>query len=104
MPKTSLLRKPGEFERVYKQGKRLRGRGFALITLPNGLGFNRIGISIHRRIKGAVRRNRLKRIIRESFRLNRGCFPAGSDIVFTVRSDFTLTSPAEIDRAVSLLH
>ncbi|MCK5070520.1 MAG: ribonuclease P protein component [Desulfocapsa sp.] len=100
LPKTALLRKGREFDRVYRQGIRRHGKGFTLIFCPNELGYNRIGISIHRKLKGAVKRNRVKRIIRESFRLERALYPSGADIVFAVRTDFSLKSPAEITSSV----
>ncbi len=88
---------------VYRQGKRWHGKGFSLIFCPNELGYNRIGISIHRKLKGAVKRNRIKRIVRESFRLERSLYPQCADIVFAVRPDFSLKSPAEIASSVAKL-
>lgn len=101
LPKIHLLRKGWEFEQVYKQGKRLHGQGFTLIFHPNNLEYSRIGISVHRQIRGAVKRNRIKRIIRESFRLHRELYPAGADIVFAIRPGLGLDSTAEINQAVT---
>ncbi|MBM9605150.1 ribonuclease P protein component [Desulfopila inferna] len=103
LSKTCLLRKTKEFEQVYKQGRRLYGDGFTLIYRRNDLGFNRLGISIHRQVKGAVKRNRIKRIIRESFRLHREVYPDDSDIVMAVKPSFPSDSPGAVVRAVSLL-
>lgn len=88
---------------MYRQGTRRHGSGFTLILCPNELGYNRIGISVHRKLKGAVKRNRIKRIIRESFRLERAIYPLCADIVFAVRPDFSLKSPAEIASSVTKL-
>ena len=103
LPKTHLLRKGGEFDQVYRCGRRLHSSGFSLIVTGNSLGHSRLGISIHRRLKGAVRRNRIKRLIRESFRLRRELYPAESDIVVTVRPDWALTSLAQVNESVSRL-
>jgi ribonuclease P protein component len=97
------VRKDWEYKQVYGQGIRLHGKGFSLIHCPNTLGRNRLGISISGKIKGSVKRNRMKRIIRESFRLNRQIYPQDADIVFTVRPDFVLNSPSAINKAVALL-
>lgn len=75
---------------VYQQGKRLKGNGFSLIFLANDHGCSRLGISIHRMLRGSVQRNRIKRIIREVFRLHRDTFPQASDIVVTVAPHFRL--------------
>jgi ribonuclease P protein component len=98
--KSSLLRKGWEFEEVYNKGRRLHGKGFTLICCPNSTGASRLGISVHRKIRGAVKRNRLKRIIRESFRLWQEHYPPGADIVFAVRSDFPYVHPGDISKAV----
>ncbi len=100
LPKTCLLRKNQEFERVYRQGKRLHGKGFSLIYAAGSAGWNRLGISVRKKTGRAVDRNRIKRIIREAFRLHRESFPQKSDIVVTVRPGFSLRSPAEVLAAV----
>ncbi|MFN2353172.1 MAG: ribonuclease P protein component [Desulfopila sp.] len=103
LSKQCLLRKGHEFERVYKQGKRVYGDGFTLIYQPNEIGYNRLGISVHRQLKGAVKRNRIKRIIRESFRLARDRYPGEADIVVAVKPSFAMGSPNDVTRAVSTL-
>jgi ribonuclease P protein component len=103
LPKYCLLRKNWEFEAVYRHGKRLHGKGFTIVYLANNRDYNRIGISISRKVKGAVTRNRIKRIVKESFRLNRGVYPPEADIVITVRPDFSLNSPDLITETVASL-
>ena len=90
LPKSCLLRKTSEYNLVYRQGKRLRGSGFALIVLANELPHSRLGISVPAKTGSAVQRNRIKRLIRETFRLHRQIFPLFSDIVVTVRPEFSL--------------
>jgi len=103
LPKQSLIRKGWEFDKVYSQGKRLHGKGFTLVCRTNSEGRSRIGISVHGKIRGAVKRNRIKRIIRESFRLDRELYPPCADIVFAVRPDFSLSAPVDISRFVASL-
>ncbi len=85
---------------MYRKGTRVRGKGFALVIMQNSLSYNRLGVSIHRHVRGTVQRNRIKRIIKESFRLRREIFPQSCDIVFTVRPNFSLNGPASIMAAV----
>lgn len=54
-------------------------------ALPNDLGHPRLGISIGRRVGTAPKRNRIKRLLRESFRLMQHDFPRGYDLVIVVR-------------------
>lgn len=99
LPKTALLRKPEQYNVVYRHGKRLRGPHFSLIYIENDQGFNRLGISVHG-VKKAVSRNRMKRIIREFYRLNRDFLPPSKDIVFAVRKECTFTNLHEVTAAV----
>ena len=103
LPKSCLLRKTRPYNLVYQKGRRLRGSGFALIFLANALPHSRLGISVPGRTGSAVRRNRIKRIIRETFRLHRQIFPASSDIVVAVRPDFSLTGMDAVRAAVARL-
>jgi ribonuclease P protein component len=55
------------------------------LARPNGLGHPRLGLTVPRRVGKAVRRNRLKRLLREAFRLNQHELPQGMDYVVLVR-------------------
>jgi ribonuclease P protein component len=99
LPKSCLLRSPREYKNVYKRGRRTRGDHLTIICTPNGTDENRLGISIHG-VKRAVRRNRIKRIIKEFFRLNRSFITPAADIVFAVRNGFIPDSPLEIKKLV----
>ncbi|MHB8809558.1 MAG: ribonuclease P protein component [Desulfobulbaceae bacterium] len=100
LPKESLLRKSREFAQVYRKGGRLPGAGFSLVFLANGLTASRLGISVHRLIRGAVHRNRIKRMFREVFRLHRDIFPQSCDVVVTVRPDFSCPATSLLEAAV----
>jgi ribonuclease P protein component len=98
-----LVRKKWEYEKIYRGGKRLHGEGFTLIYRMNPSGTARLGISVHHKIRGAVKRNRIKRLVREAFRLGRNDFLSGADMVFAVRPDFVCNSPGAIRQAVGRL-
>jgi len=100
LPKSGLLRKPWQYRLVYERGRRLRGRNFSLIFLVGGSPESRLGISIHGE-KLAVRRNRIKRVIREFFRQNKEFIAQPSDVIFAVRAGFTPDSPLEVQQAVN---
>ncbi|MFH1216362.1 MAG: ribonuclease P protein component [Pseudomonadota bacterium] len=102
LPKTALLSKSEEFQTVYRKGKRFRGKEFSVIILPNGLPTSRLGISVHG-VKRAVKRNRIKRIIREFYRFHRRFITPTSDIVIAVRKDFPASSPQEVAELIKPL-
>lgn len=102
LTKSMLLAKPWQYAEVYRQGRRLKGKDFSVILLAKEGDVSRLGISVHG-VKLAVRRNRIKRIIREYFRLNRAIFCPACDVVFAVRSGFCLNSPSEVSQAVQKL-
>lgn len=78
------LRRTGDFQQIFKQGHKLRLGYLVTYTKPNAKGHARLGIVIAKKaVSEAVSRNRFKRIIRESFRLNRHILP-NLDIVIVM--------------------
>lgn len=72
LPKENRLRKPGEFRRVYAEGKQLKGRFMTVFIMPSATAVQRLGITASKKAIGnAVMRNRAKRLLREAFRLSR---------------------------------
>jgi ribonuclease P protein component len=79
------LRLPREFSAVYNAKTRESRGPLTVYTLPNELGHPRLGMSVSRKVGNAVRRNRIRRLVRESFRLLQHDFPQGYDLVVVVR-------------------
>jgi ribonuclease P protein component len=78
------IRRRSHYLNVQKRGKRVYTAGFVLVLYP-GKGGRRLGITVTRRVGCAVDRNRVKRLVREVFRRNRGLFPADTDVVVIAR-------------------
>jgi ribonuclease P protein component len=79
------LRDPRDFERVYAARQAVHTRSLVLFACPNGLSFARLGVSVGKKHGGAVRRNRIKRVLRAAFRLSRHLLPPGNDYVLVPR-------------------
>ncbi len=56
----------------------------SILSMPNGLAYCRLGLTVSRRVGGAVQRGRVKRLLREAFRLSREAWPTGYDLVVIV--------------------
>ncbi len=84
-PKSHHLRLPREFEAVYAARVRESRGPLTAYALPNDLGHPRLGLSVSRKVGTAVRRNRIRRLLREAFRLMQHDFPRGYDLVLVVR-------------------
>jgi ribonuclease P protein component len=76
-----------EFDAIYSRGIRIPGRYFILFLLPNTLGRSRLGVTLSRKIGGAVVRNLARRRLREIFRKHRALLTGGLDIVVHARTE-----------------
>src|SRR5579884_2802389 len=75
------LRRPADFKRVYDRRRSVSTESLIVYAAPNELPYNRIGLSVSRKYGGAVRRNRLRRLFREAYRLTRRNMPTGLDLI-----------------------
>jgi ribonuclease P protein component len=89
-PKRRRLSRSAEFERVYRQGRSKGNRYLVLYAFPREEESDqgpRLGLSVGRRVGGAVDRTRVKRALREAFWEEARRLPAGSDYVVVARPE-----------------
>uniref|UniRef100_N2B303 Ribonuclease P protein component n=1 Tax=Eubacterium plexicaudatum ASF492 TaxID=1235802 RepID=N2B303_9FIRM len=96
------LKKNSDFQKVYKRGKSYANRYLVLYVLKNGTECNRLGISISKKVGNSIVRHRLKRLIKEAYRLQEDIFYSGLDIVVIARMSAKGISYTETESA--LLH
>jgi ribonuclease P protein component len=87
--KRRRLSRSGEFERVYREGRSHASRYLVVYAFPRvSEGPEpRLGISVGRKVGGAVERNRVKRLLREAFWKTEEALPDGYDFVIVARPD-----------------
>jgi ribonuclease P protein component len=84
----SRLSRSADFDRVFRSGRSHAGRELVLYVFPRGESAEaRLGLSVSRKVGGAVERNRVKRLLREAFAVEGDRLPAGTDAVVVARSD-----------------
>jgi ribonuclease P protein component len=80
------LSRSAEFERVYRQGRSTANRHLVLYAFPNqSTDRPRLGLSVSRKVGGAVERNRVKRLLREAFARAQDGLSPGQDLVVVAR-------------------
>jgi ribonuclease P protein component len=85
-PKKIRVKKESEFNQIIKNGDKKSGKDVTLFRLPSPDEGQKFGIKISRGMKGAVKRNKIKRIIRETLRKNKDQFDPNEKVVVLVKS------------------
>ena len=97
---TTSLTKNHEFRRLYKKGKNAASKYAVVYCGRNGKVENRLGITVSTKIGGAVQRNRIRRRLKEIYRINEDKFSAGYDIVIVARMKSRFSGFTELGSSV----
>ena len=96
------IRRAADYQRAYRQRVSVADPCIVIFGHPNGLPHPRLGLSVSRKVGGAVVRNRWKRLLREAFRLTRPQLPAEIDLIVIPRAGTEPTLAALMESLVSL--
>jgi ribonuclease P protein component len=96
--KADRIRRPSEYRVLSKNGKRHYSDHFIIISRKNQISRSRLGITVSKKVGKAVTRNRIKRIIRETFRLNRSRITEQVDLNFIAKASAGKIEAEEIQK------
>lgn len=99
LPKCGRLCQNKSFQTVYRSGKSYANKFLVLYVLPNRSGKRRIGFAAGKRLGSAVVRNRLKRLLREAYRLHQSELMNGVDLILVARQPLVKAGLAQTTKA-----
>jgi len=90
------LSKTSEFKKVFSEGRRIEGNNLIIFILKNDYNFNRPGMIIKKETGKAAARNKIKRRLREAFRLINKKLSPGYDIIILAKNNIKESGYLEI--------
>ncbi len=99
-PRSCRLTLRRQFTAVYEKGRRVASSSIVLFALPNDVGECRLGITVTRKVGGAVERNRIKRVVRDIFRRHRGTMTPALDLVVNAKPRAESASSGELEKEI----
>ncbi len=97
---TQSLKKNIQFRYVYNKGKSIANKFLVMYILKNGKDFNRLGISVSKKVGNSVIRSRVTRLIRESYRLKEDDIKRGFDIIVIARINANTADYNDISKSL----
>ena len=100
MLKNNVLRKDADFDNVYKRGRSVGERYVVVFYIKIHRDINRTCFLASKKVGNSVRRNRARRLMRESYRLMKDKLPIGYDIIIIARNTITGRTFFEVDKSI----
>jgi len=100
MLKNNVLRKDADFDNIYKRGKSVGDKYVVVFYIKNHRDINRTCFLASKKVGNSVRRNRARRLLRESYRLFKDRLPVGYDVIIIARNTITGRKFQEVDKSI----
>jgi len=100
MKRPDILRNKQDFNRLYKKGKSSGSKYVVVLSIRNGLDYNRKAFLASKKVGNSVKRHRAVRLMRESYRLIEDSFMQGYDLLFIARNTINETKCADVKKSI----
>ena len=100
MLKNNVLRKQSDFDAIYKRGRSVGDKYVVIFYIKNDLDVTRTCFLASKKVGNSVRRNRARRLMRESYRHIKDSIPSGYDIIIIARNTISGRKFSEVDRSI----
>ncbi|MGN0735647.1 MAG: ribonuclease P protein component [Anaerovoracaceae bacterium] len=100
MLKKNVLRKKSDFSTIYNKGKSVGDRYIVLFYRKNNLPYNRTGFLASKKVGNSVKRNRARRLMRESYRFIEEKLPSGYDFIIIARNTINDKKCNEVEKSL----
>ena len=100
MLKKTVLRKKSDCTNIYKRGKSIGDRYIVLFIRKNNLPYKRTAFLASKKVGNSVKRNRARRLMKESYRLTSLVVPDGYDLIFIARNTIVNAKCAEVKKSL----
>jgi len=102
--KRERIRRKKEFADIYQRGVRRHSDNFTVIICESRVGTRRLGVTVSKKVGNAVKRNRIKRLLREFFRLNKSRLAPSRDMVVIAKKSLQLPiTYSDVERELAAL-
>ena len=100
MLRKNVLRRKKDFTAIYNRGKSIGDRYVVLFFRKNNLPYNRMAFLASKKVGNSVKRNRARRLMKESYRLTEMKLPEGYDFIFIARNTIDNAKCAEVKKSL----
>ncbi|MDR1954184.1 MAG: ribonuclease P protein component [Clostridiales Family XIII bacterium] len=100
MRRPDILRDKRDFKRLYSKGRSVGGKYVVLFQIKNGLDYSRHAFLASKKVGNSVKRNRARRLMRESFRNHEDRIKKGYDVLFIARNTIDGVKCGEVEQSM----
>ncbi len=100
MLRKNVLRKKSDFSNIYRRGKSIQDRYIVLFIKKNNLSYNRTAFLASKKVGNSVKRNRAKRLMKESYRLSEN-IKSGYDLIFVARNSINNKKFKDVNKSLT---